>query len=143
MALLEESHSSGPADSKVITSGKMRPSAISVPKVHHMFPTSHIWSAAAQVRASATLAEVEGVHPEQTMAIGRSEDWSPPAGRTDDIPSTSSVATPIPEEHASSTTTFKHFESHQMPSGTATPRSLSIAPTMQAIVVDCVSIVNP
>jgi hypothetical protein len=41
------------------------------------------------------------------------------------------------------TTALKHFELHMMPSGTLMLCGLPIAPTMQAIIIDRVSIVNP
>ena len=41
------------------------------------------------------------------------------------------------------TTTLKHLKSHKPPTGTHMRSGLSIAPAMQAIVVNCVSIVDP
>jgi hypothetical protein len=40
------------------------------------------------------------------------------------------------------TTMFKHFNSDEVPSAN-TPRSFPIAPTMQAIIVDRVTVINP
>jgi hypothetical protein len=41
------------------------------------------------------------------------------------------------------TTTLKHFEPHKMPSSTHVPSGNSTAPSMQAIIVNRVSIVEP
>jgi hypothetical protein len=41
------------------------------------------------------------------------------------------------------TTTLKHFEFHKVPSSTLMLGGLTIAPAMQAIVVDCVAIIDP
>jgi hypothetical protein len=41
------------------------------------------------------------------------------------------------------TPTLEHFEPHKTPTPTKTPGGLPIAPTVQSIVVDCVSIVDP
>jgi hypothetical protein len=70
MASPEESHASSPTHSKMIMSGKARPPASGVPVVHGMTPTSHLWPAPMQILTSTTLTEVEGILPEETMAIG-------------------------------------------------------------------------
>jgi hypothetical protein len=62
---------------------------------------------------------------------------------THNDPSISSVGTVVPKHHASMTAAFEHLKSHQAPSGVNMPPGLTIAPTMQTIVVDCVSVVNP
>jgi len=49
----------------------------------------------------------------------------------------------VPEEHASMTTTLKHFKSYETPPCTNMLSSLSIAPAVQTIIVNCVSIVDP
>jgi hypothetical protein len=41
------------------------------------------------------------------------------------------------------TTMFKHFDSHQAPSTINTPRSFTITPAMQTIVVDRVTVIDP
>jgi hypothetical protein len=41
------------------------------------------------------------------------------------------------------TTALEHLKPNQTPSSAKMPSGLAIAPTMQAIVVNCVSIVNP
>jgi hypothetical protein len=70
-ARLVSSHATCPTHSKVIASAKSRPSAPSVPVIHSMAPTSHVRSATEQVGATTSLAKVEGILPEDTMAI----DW--------------------------------------------------------------------
>jgi hypothetical protein len=129
-----------PTHSKVIASAKAWPSSTCVTIVHEMFPSSHVRSATVQVLATTSLTEVEGILPEETMTISGAE--CPPASRTQDSPSISCVWAPVPKEHTSMTTTLKHLESHKTPSAN-TPSSLTVAPTMQAIVVDCVPIVDP
>merc|ERR1719453_2460821 len=49
----------------------------------------------------------------------------------------------VPEEHPSMATTLKHLKSHKSPSGTHMWPGLAIAPAMQTIVVNCVTIVDP
>jgi len=41
------------------------------------------------------------------------------------------------------TTLLEHLQSYQVPSTTNMPSNLFIAPAMQAIIVNCVSVVNP
>jgi hypothetical protein len=49
----------------------------------------------------------------------------------------------VPEEHPSVTTTLEHLEPHHIPTSAHMRPGLSIAPAMQAIVVNCVSVVDP
>jgi hypothetical protein len=49
----------------------------------------------------------------------------------------------VPEEHPSSTTTFKELKSRETPPSANISSGHSTAPTVQAIVVNCVAIVNP
>ena len=49
----------------------------------------------------------------------------------------------VPEEHTSMTTALEHLKPNQTPSSANVSSGLTIAPAMQAIVVNCVSIVNP
>jgi hypothetical protein len=49
----------------------------------------------------------------------------------------------VPKQHPGTTTTFEHLKSHKMPTTTHMLSDLAIAPTMQAIVVNCVAIVDP
>jgi hypothetical protein len=67
----EDSHTTCPTKCKVIMSGKTMPPATSVPVVHSMTPASHVWPAAIQVLASATLTEIESILHEQCMAVNR------------------------------------------------------------------------
>ena len=62
---------------------------------------------------------------------------------THNNPSVSSVRAMIPEEHASVATTLKELKSHKTPPTTNIPSGHSAAPAVQAIVVNCVSIVDP
>jgi hypothetical protein len=58
-------------------------------------------------------------------------------------PSVCCVWTPVPEKHPGMTTMLKEFKSHHAPWSTKTPGRFAIAPTVQAIVVDHMPIVNP
>jgi hypothetical protein len=49
----------------------------------------------------------------------------------------------IPEKHPSIAATLEHFKSDEMPASSNIPSGHSTTPTMQTIVVNCVSIVNP
>jgi hypothetical protein len=49
----------------------------------------------------------------------------------------------VPEKHPSMTTSLKHLKSHEPPPSTHMRSGLSIAPAMQAIIVNCVPVVNP
>ena len=93
--------------------------------------------------ALAALTKVEGVLPEETSAISDGIAGLTSATCTHNNPSVSSVSTSVPEQHPSMTTALKHFEFYMMPPGTLMLGGLPIAPTMQAIVVDCVPIVDP
>jgi hypothetical protein len=77
------------------------------------------------------------------MAVNGTMGGSPPAARKHRKPTISRVWTSVPEKHTSMTTVFKHFEPHHAPSVVQKSSSLSVAPTMQTIVVNRVPIVNP
>jgi len=142
IACLENAQAACPTHSKVIASGKPRPSATRVAIVHHVLPTSHIWLAAVQVLATATLTKEVSVFSEEAMAIsGTMPTFT--ATRLHDSPSISSIRTVVPEEHASMAAALKHLQSDQMPTSAHMWSGLSIAPAMQAIVVNCVSVVDP
>jgi len=49
----------------------------------------------------------------------------------------------VPEQHTSMTTTLKHLKANKTPPSMQMLPGLSIAPTVQAIVVNGVSIVDP
>jgi len=143
MACLEDSHAARPAHGKVIASTETRPLTTSIAVVYHVSPPSHVWLAPIQILAPATLAKVEGIFHEETMAIrgfifDRASSTCP-----DNSPSVCCIGSFVPEQHAGVTPTLKHLESHKTPSTTKTPGGLPVAPTMQAIVVNCVSIVDP
>ena len=106
-----------------------------------MFPASHIRTATVQVLATSTLTEVKDIFSEETMTI--SDAVRLPATCTRNNPTVSSVRTMVPEKHPSMTTTLKHLKSHKMPPCTNMPSGVASAPSVQAIVVNCVSIVKP
>jgi len=143
VACPKDSQAACPAHSKVITAGKTGPSATCVFIVHIVSPACHVRSAALQIRAPPTLTKVEGILPEETMAISSGIAGLTSTSRAHNHPSVSSIRTSVPEEHPSMTTTLKHFKFHKVPSGTLVLGGLAIAPAMQAIVVDCVTIVDP
>jgi hypothetical protein len=106
-------------------------------------PAGHVWFAAIEVLAPATLTEVESILHEETMAISGTMTTLSHATRTYNSPSFPSVWTMVPEEHPSMTTTLEHLQPHKTPSSTNMPSSLPIAPTVQAIVINCIPIVDP
>jgi hypothetical protein len=126
----------------MIAPSKTRPSATSVAVVYHVSPPSHVWSTTIQVLASTTLAKVEGILSEEPMAIsGASGGLS--SASPDNNPSVTSVRAMVPKQHPCMTTTLKELKSHKTPPCTNTPSGNTTAPAMQAIVVNCVSIVEP
>merc|ERR1719162_1925721 len=62
---------------------------------------------------------------------------------THKTPSVSCIGTPVPELDACMASALEHFKSDNTPSSTKMPVSLSIAPAVQAIVVNRVAIVHP
>jgi hypothetical protein len=108
-----------------------------------MTPTSHVWSPTIQVLATTALAKVEGILHEETMAISGAMTAMTLATCTRNNPPVSSVRAMVPEKHTGMTTTLKHLNSHKMPPCTNMPSGVASAPSVQAIVVDCVPIVKP
>jgi len=142
MSGLKDSQAACPPHGKVIAPRKTRPFAARVAVVHKVLPTSHVGSATVQVLAPATLAKVEHIFPEESMTITRSmaATWTT---RTRNSPAVASVRASVPEHHPGMTAFLKHLEPHKMPPRAKTPVGLPIAPPMQAIVVDCVLVVDP
>jgi hypothetical protein len=134
-------HATCPPNSKVIVSGKTRPSAACVAVVHCVSPTSHVWSATPQVRATTTLSEIENIFSEKCMTIGGVVGGR--ATCVGQFPTIPRVRMCVSEPHTSMTAALKHLQSHEMPTSTHISACVSVAPAMQAIVVDGVSIVNP
>jgi hypothetical protein len=143
MAGAVDSHSTSPACSKLIGAGKALPPTSCVAVIDHMSPTTHVWLTTAQILATTTLTKVECVFHEQTMSVDSIIRTMIRATCAHDRPSIPSIRAPVPEKHAGMTTTFKHLKPNQAPWGSKAPVSFSIAPTMQAIIIDRVSIVDP
>jgi len=144
MASPEDPQASSPTDSKMIASGKTRPSPTCVFVVHHLAPATHVWSASVQVVAASALTKIEDLLSEDTMTIRRVTSLSSPlASRTHNSPSVASIWTVVPEHHTSMTTMLEHLNLHEMPPAANIPPHLPIAPAMQTIIVNCVTIVNP
>jgi hypothetical protein len=139
----EKSHAACPTHSEVITSMEARPLATCVTIVHDMLPAGHIRLATVQVLATSTLTKVESILPEETMAICDRIRSVASATGSDNNPSVSSVGPVIPEEHPSMTTTLEELQSHKTPPTTNILSGHSTTPAVQAIVVDCISIVDP
>ena len=103
-------------------------------------------SAPIEVLAAPSLTKVVDVLPEKASTISGASATllaTTFATGTHNNPSVSSVGAMIPEEHPSSTTTLKELKSHKTPPTTNIPSGHSTAPAVQAIVVNCVSIVEP
>jgi len=92
--------------------------------------------------APPALTKVEDILPEETSAISDANSMLL-AFCTRDNPSVSSIGTMVPEENPSMTTTLKHLNSHKMPPCANVLSDVTSAPSVQAIVVNCVSIVKP
>jgi len=141
-----DSHAACPTNCKVIAAGKTWPPSTGVTVVYKVLPASHIRAATIQILATTTLTKVEGLLPEKTFAIrGTSTTTATFAfcACTHNSPSVSSVSSSVPEQHPSMPTTLKHLNSHAVRPRPKMLDGLPIPPTMQAIIVDCVSIVNP
>merc|ERR1719305_399434 len=104
----EDSHAPCPTHSEIVTAAKTWPIATCVAIVHSVSPASHVGSATFQIRATTTLAEIERMFPEATMAIGAPSTGAPGAGtpgagtmptRTHNSPSVSCVDTSENEAH--------------------------------------------
>jgi hypothetical protein len=142
VASLEDSHAGCPTHCEVIATSKTRPSATCVAIVHCLAPACHVRAATAKILTTTALTEVEDVLPEDAATIS---GWrsSTASACTHNKPSASSVETLVPEQHPCMTATLKHLKFYTMPTRAEMPVGLAIAPAMQAIIVDCVSIVNP
>ena len=103
-----------------------------------------------EVLAATSLTKVVDVLPEKASAICgpratllAATSATAFATCTHNRPSVSSVGSMIPEEHPCMTTTLKELKSDKTPSTTNIPTGHATAPAVQAIVVNCVSIVDP
>jgi hypothetical protein len=141
----EDSQATSPTNCKVIATSEPGPPATCVAVVHHVLPASMCGSATIEVLAAPSLAEVVNVLPEEASTIsgGSAAPATTLATGTHNNPSVSSVRAVIPEEHPSMTTTLEELNSHKTPPTTNIPFGHSSAPAVQAIVINCVSIVKP
>jgi len=106
-------------------------------------PTSHVRFAAIQVLAATFLTKVEGILPEETLAVSGTMSTLSHATGAHNSPPVSSISTLVPEKHPSMTATLKELKSHKMPTTAKFLGGLLITPAMSAVVVDSVPIVNP
>jgi hypothetical protein len=139
----ENSQAASPTNSEVVASGKARPSTTSVFIVHHMSPTSHVRSTTIKVRTTSTLTKIKSIFPKEASTIGGTIDDMASTTGTCNSPTVARVGAMIPEKHPRMATTLEHLKSHNMPPTTNLPPGHSTAPAVQAIIVDCVSIVDP
>jgi hypothetical protein len=127
----------------MIASVETRPPATRISVVHHLAPASHVRLATIQVVATTTLTKVKSILPEEAMSInGTMGNFSHATG-THNNPSLAGIGAMVPEPHASVTTTLEHLKPHKTPTGTKVFLGRSAAPTVQAIIVDRESIVEP
>jgi hypothetical protein len=143
MASPVEPHAACPTHSKVITSMETRPLTASVPIVHIMFPASMVRAATIQVLAMAPLTKVEYIFHKESMAISDAIGIVATATCTRNHPPVAGVGTMIPEKHPSVATVLKHLKPYEMPPCTNVPSCDPAAPSVQAIVVDRVPVVEP
>ena len=143
MTCAVSSQAPSPTDSEVVTFLETFPFLSCVPVIDNLAPPSHVDFATVEVLATTALTKIEYILSEDTMAINGRFGFFPFGGRTDYNPSVSGVTTLVPEEHPCMTTFLKHFKTHAVPPLAKSLGSLTITPTMQAIVVDGVSVVDP
>ena len=143
MATPEDSHLTCPTNGEVVTSRKTWPPAPSVAVVHHLTPASHVRLTSIEVRAPPSLTKVKDILPEETTAVCGISVGMPQATGTHNSPSVCGVRTLVPEHHTGMTTTFEHLNSYDAPPSTEMSGGLAVALSMQPIIVDCVTIVNP
>ena len=97
-----------------------------------------------EVLEASSLTKVVDVLPEKSRTIsGGSSTHSTSATGTHNDPSVASIGTMVPEQHPCMTTTLEHLKPHKTPAATNMPSGRSTAPTVQAIIVNGVSVVNP
>jgi hypothetical protein len=118
----------------VIASSKTRPFPVCVAVVDYLNFARHVRSAPIQVLASTTLPKIVDLLFETRRAT---------RFRAHHSPTISSIGTSVPEQHPSMTSTFKHLKSQSMCPSAKMLGGFSITPTMQTIVVDCISIADP
>ena len=109
----------------------------------YMFPASHVCLAIAQSLASATLTKVEDILSEEAMAISGLGGNMASTTCKHNCPSVGSIIATITELNPGMTTTLKHLKSHEMPSTTKILGCFPIAPAMQPVVVDRITVVHP
>jgi hypothetical protein len=108
-----------------------------------MSPTSHVRASTQQVLAVTPLTEVEDVLSEKGMTVDRAMASSnPPASCANSEITVPSIWTFVPEIYPSMTTTFKHLKSHQAPSTMNMTMTLTMAPAVTTIVVNCIPMVD-
>jgi hypothetical protein len=144
MSCPENSQAPCPAHSKLIVAAKTRPSTTCVTIVHNVLPASMCSSAPIEVLAASSLTKVINVLPEKPSTIsGGSATHGAFATGTYHNPSVAGIGPMVPEEHPGMTTTLKHLKPHKAPTSTNMLPGLSVAPAVQAIVVNRVPIVDP
>jgi hypothetical protein len=124
-----------PTHGEMIASGKTTPLAVRVAVVDDLNTASHVRPATVKVLTAATLPKVEHLLSEDLARAS--------SARTDNLPSVARIWTLVPEQHPSMASTLKHFKPHSVSPRAKMLDGLTIAPTVQAIVVDCIPIVYP
>jgi len=143
MTCLVDSQTSSPTDGEVVTFLETFPFLTCVLVIDNLAPPSHVCLATVEVLATTALTKVEDILSEDTMTINGRFGFFPFGGRAHNNPSVSSVTTLVPEENPCMTSFLKHFKTHTVPPLAKRLGGLPVAPAMQAIVVDGVSIVDP
>jgi hypothetical protein len=143
MSCLEDSEAACPTHGEVVTSREALPCFTCVFIIHNLAPAFHVGFVIDQVLAPSSLTEVEDILPEETTAIENAMASVVSATGFHNSPSVGSIRPFVPEQHPSVTTAFKHLKSHKAPSSAKMLGGLAIAPTVQAVVIDCESAVNP
>jgi hypothetical protein len=145
VACPENSEATRPTNCKVVVFREARPFSTCVTIVNHPAPSRHVRFAPVQVLAPPFLLKEESILPEKGMAINCTmllTSFSH-AVCAHNSPPISRVGAFVPEDHPSVTSSLKHLEPNKAPSSAKLLVGLSIAHAVQAVVVDCVPIVNP
>jgi hypothetical protein len=143
VSCLEDPEPARPTHGEVVAAFEPRPFTACVLIVHNLAPTSHVGFVINQVLAPGFLTKVEDILPEETFAGDGSVTFVAFATCFHNSPSVGSIRPFVSEQNPSMTTTLKHLKSHNTPSSAEILGGLAITPTVQAVVVNCESVVNP
>merc|ERR1712054_360841 len=138
-----EPDTAGPAHSKVVGTRESRPPATCVAVVDVVPPPRHVRPPVGKMWHTAALTEIEGILPEQAMAVYDSVADAPVATGIQHSPAVVGVWATITQQDASMATTFEELHPEHAPSCMNVPRGFAIPPAVEPIIVDGVTVVDP